>query len=393
MKIFFIIIFAVITAYFAFCVFYVFLFSVAGLFYMNKKYAKGKNFRRFAILVPAYKADDVIEELVSNVLLQDYPNYDLIVIADSMDEKLIHRLKQMSVKVMKFTAQHRTKALALNTIMAQLPDNEYDIALILDADNLIKDRDYLLRLNDAFNTGLQAIQTHRAAKNINTSLAVLDAASEEINHSLLRRGHATLGLSSSLCGSAMAFDYKLYKALMKHISSSGEDKELEILLLKNRIHIEFLDDLVVLDEKTQYAEVFVTQRARWIANQIKQALNNSGEGLVQLFRGNFDFFNKVIQYFLMPRIILLTSTFFITLVTIIFLPPLYYGIWIIFFIILSISIFFSIPRNTYNVQLLKAMIYLPVSAYLMFRSLFRMRGATKKFNMTEHRKITDKQFS
>jgi len=387
MKILFIIIFVVITAYFAICVLYIFLFSSAGLFYRNREYAKANYFRRFAILVPVYKADDVIEELASNVFLQDYPHFDLIVIADSMDEEVIHRLKQISVKVMNFTAEHRTKALALNTAMAQLPDNEYDIALILDADNLIKDRDYLSRLNDAFDTGLQAIQTHRIAKNINTSLAVLDAVSEEINHALFRRGPVVLGFSSSLCGSAMAFDYKLYKDQMKNISSSGEDKELEIRLLRNRIHIEYLNDLVVLDEKTQYAGVFVTQRARWIANQIMQARNNSGEGFIQLFRGNFDFFNKVLQYFMLPRIILLVSSFVVTSAAVIFLPLAYYGIWGILFAALSLSMLFSTPRRMYNMRLLISMRYLPVCSFLIFRSLFRMKGATRKFHVTEHGKI------
>ena len=389
MKILLIIIFAVITVYFAFCVLFVFLFSHAGLFYRNRKYPKATYFRRFAIFIPAYRADKVIEELVSNVLLQDYPHYDLIVIADSMDEHVIHRLKQMSAKVMRFSADHRTKALALNTIMEQLPDNEYDIALILDADNLIKDSDYLSRLNDAFDTGLQAVQTHRIAKNINTRLAVLDAASEEINHTLFRRGHAVLGLSSSLCGSAMAFEYKLYREQMKHISSSGEDKELEIRLLKNRIHIEYLDDLTVLDEKTQYAGAFVTQRARWIANQIMQARKNSREGFVQLCQGNFDFFNKVLQYFLLPRIMLLASIFFLTIAAVIFLPPAYYGIWVILYIVLCFSMLVSIPRKMYSMRLLKAMLYLPVGVFLMFRSLFSIKGATKNFHATEHGKISD----
>jgi len=217
---------------------------------------------------------------------------------------------------------------------------------------------------------------------------VLDAASEEINHTLFRRGHVILGFSSSLCGSAMAFDYKLYKDQMKYISSSGEDKELEIRLMKNRIHVEYLNNLVILDEKTQYAEAFVTQRARWIANQIMQARNNFGESFIQLFRGNFDFFNKVLQYFLLPRIILLASAFFLTLVFVIFLTPLYYGIWVILYAALSLSMLVSIPRKMYNMQLLKAMLYLPASVFLMFRSLFNMKGATKKFHVTEHGTIT-----
>ena len=384
MKILLNILFIIISAYYVFCALYVFLYSFAGLFYRNRKYVKSNKLRRFAILVPAYKADKVIEELARNVLLQEYPYYDVIIIADSIADDVVARLKQMPVKVMEFAADNRTKALALNTIMSQLPDDYYDIALILDSDNLIKEKDYLRRLNEAFDSGLQAIQTHRTAKNINTPLAVLDAASEEINNTLFRRGHVALGFSSSLIGSAMAFDYKLYKDQMQYVTSSGEDKEMEMRLLKNRIWVEYLDDLEVLDEKTQHADAFVTQRARWIANQIMQARTNIGEGFLQFFRGNFDFFDKALQHFLMPRIMLLASVSLLTLLAVLFLTPIYCYVWIFIFTAICVSMLISIPRRMYNIHLLKALLYLPTGVFLMLCSLFKIKGAAKKFHATEH---------
>ena len=377
------ILFFLITGYYIFCALYVLVFSVAGLFFKNPVFRKSQTHRKIAIFVPAYQADDVIEELARNVLLQDYPHYDLIIIADSIADSVLNRLKQMPVKVMEFADDHRTKALALNTIMAQLPD-DYDIALILDSDNLIKNRDFLHRINDAFDSGLQAVQTHRTAKNTNTSLALLDAVSEEINNTLFRRGHATVGLSSSLIGSAMAFDYQLYKEQMKHIASSGEDKELEMRLLRNRIHIGYVDDLMVLDEKTQRANVFVTQRARWIANQITQARNSAGEVFVQLFRGNIDFFAKMIQHFLLPRIFLLATVSVFTVAAILFLYGWYLYVWLIMTAVIYVSILISIPGRLYTVSLLKAVFYLPKAVMLMFLSLFKMKGASTKFAATEH---------
>ena len=378
------ILFWFITGYYIFCSLYVFIFSIAGLFYKNPVFKKALIHRKIAILVPAYKADKVIEDLAQNVLSQDYPHYELIIIADSIADSVVDRLKQLPVKVMEFTSDNRTKALALNTIMAQLPDDYYDIALVLDSDNLLQNRDYLYRLNDAFDAGLRFVQTHRTAKNINTQLAVLDAVSEEINNTLFRRGHAAIGLSSSLIGSAMAFDYHLFKEQMKHITSTGEDKELEMQLLKNGFRIEYLDDLVVLDEKTQHSKSFITQRARWIANQIMQARENLGEGFVQLFRGNFDFFDKVMQHLMVPRIILLASVFFLSFLSVIFLNGTYLYVWLAIVSIVSISLLLSIPKRFYTVRLLKAVVFLPKVVILMFLSLFKMKGATKKFNATEH---------
>ena len=72
--------------------------------------------------------------------------------------------------------------------------NDYDIALVLDADNVIP-YDYLSDINDLFaNPEVEIVQTHRSAKNLNNDMALLDAISEEINNTIFRLGHAKLGL-------------------------------------------------------------------------------------------------------------------------------------------------------------------------------------------------------
>jgi cellulose synthase/poly-beta-1,6-N-acetylglucosamine synthase-like glycosyltransferase len=381
------IIYFLVTGYFIFCTLYVLLYSVAGLFYKSPVFKKATTYRKIAILVPAYKTDEVVEELVDNVLLQDYPNFDLIIIADSLTDDVLTRLKQKPVHVIPFHDENRTKALALNTIMAQLPD-DYDIALILDADNLIPERDYLSRLNDIFESGVQAVQTHRTAKNTNTFLALLDAASEEINNQLFRRGHVALGLSSALIGSAMAFDYRLYREQMRTITASGEDKELEMKLLRLKNPVVYIEDMIVLDEKVQKSDSFVDQRARWIANQLMQAKNNAGEGFRQLFRGNIDFFDKALQHFLMPRLFLIVSVTVFSVIAMIFLHSAYLYVWLAIAVIVYLSILISIPGRMYTVRLLKAVSYLPKAVILMFLSLFKLKGATKKFVATEHASIT-----
>ena len=376
-------IYFLVTGYFIFCSLYIFVYSVAGLFYKNPVFRKATTYRKIAILVPAFKADEVIEELADNTLLQDYPNYDLIVIADSLRDDVMVRLKKKPIKLMPFNDDKRTKALALNTVMSRLPD-DYDIALVLDADNLIRDKDYLSRLNDIFACGAQAVQTHRTAKNTNTVLALLDAASEEINNQLFRRGHAALGLSSALIGSAMAFDYRLYREQMRSITSSGEDKELEIKLLKMRVPILYIDDMIVLDEKVQKAGSFVNQRARWIANQILQAKNNVAEGFRQLFAGNINFFDKLMQHFLMPRLFLVVAVFVFSGLATLFLYGAYFYLWLLIAVITYFSILISIPGRMYTFRLLKSVSYLPKAVLLMTLSLFRLKGATKKFVATEH---------
>ncbi|WP_431159455.1 hypothetical protein, partial [Winogradskyella poriferorum] len=72
-------------------------------------------------------------------------------------------------------------------------DDAYEYAIILDADN-IRECHFLTKMNMAFQNGFRVVQGHRKAKNLNTPFAILDAASEEVNNHIYRRGHRALGL-------------------------------------------------------------------------------------------------------------------------------------------------------------------------------------------------------
>lgn len=167
-----------------------------------------------------------------------------------MQDNTNERLSRLPIILLKANYEKSSKAKALNFAIDNLDPNKYDIVVILDADNLVEP-DFLNEINKTFEAGIKAVQTHRTAKNRNTEIAVLDGISEEVNNSIFRRGHVNLGISSALIGSGMAFDYSWFRNNVKHLHTAGEDKELEVLLLKQRIFIEFLDYVWVYDEKTQ----------------------------------------------------------------------------------------------------------------------------------------------
>jgi cellulose synthase/poly-beta-1,6-N-acetylglucosamine synthase-like glycosyltransferase len=79
--------------YLAFNVGYVFLFSISGLFYKATDFNKLKVTKqnKFAILIPAYKHDEVILNTVGHCLNQNYPadKFDVVVIADSLSQSKI----------------------------------------------------------------------------------------------------------------------------------------------------------------------------------------------------------------------------------------------------------------------------------------------------------------
>jgi cellulose synthase/poly-beta-1,6-N-acetylglucosamine synthase-like glycosyltransferase len=116
-----------------------------------------------------------------------------------------------------------------------------------------------------------------------------------------------VGLSSALIGSGMAFEFNYLQKLLVGIGDTvGEDKEIDFRIAKDGVKICYLDKVYVYDEKIEDAQVFTQQRTRWISAQLEFLRKYSKEGLVQLFRnGNFEFFNKVLQAYLVPRMLLI----------------------------------------------------------------------------------------
>ena len=236
-----------------------------------------------------------------------------------------------------------------------------------------------------------AVQGHRTAKNTNTSLAILDAASEEINNHIFRKGHRVLGLSSAIIGSGMAFRYGFFKELMSGVKAvGGFDKEIELKLLKTGHKIEYLDDAFVYDEKVQKAEVFSNQRRRWLSAQFHYFRKDFPDALKDLvLKGNVDYFDKAIQFIQPPRILLLGGVilfgaFFLVLNFITGNLPGFLLWWGILVTLCVLSFVFSLPGTFYSKDTLKALASLPRGMILMMGSLLRIKGANKSFLHTKH---------
>ncbi|PLX13795.1 MAG: glycosyl transferase [Marinilabiliales bacterium] len=381
--------------YFGLATIYILIFSFFGLFYRNRKDIKAQKQRKFAVLIPGYKEDAVIVNVAEQATKQDYPKekFEVIVIADSFSETTLENLRNLPIRVEVVEFEVSKKSKALNLCMNRIGD-DYDVAMILDADNIMK-ADVLTKMNMAFERGFVAVQGHRTAKNMNANFAILDAMSEEINNHIFRKGHRVLGLSSALIGSGMALDYKLFKSTMATVDSVGEDKEVELKIIKNRVKIEYIHNAIIFDEKTSKSDVFVNQRRRWIAAQLDYFKSHFFDGVWQLItKANIDYFDKVIQMVMPPRIILAGILFILTAISITFnilsinwISKLFvsdWQLWTSLFIITAFSLTISIPRKFYNKKTFVALLSIPHGFILMIISLLKIKGASKKFLHTTH---------
>jgi cellulose synthase/poly-beta-1,6-N-acetylglucosamine synthase-like glycosyltransferase len=378
--------------YFAMASLYIFIFALAGHFYKKHRSNPSNTQSKIAVLIPSYKEDAVIVEVAKSALEQNYATdrYDVVVIADSLQPDTIATLKALPIILVEVSFEQSTKAKALNTAMASLKE-VYDYAVILDADNIME-TDFLVKMNDAFLSGYQIVQGHRKAKNLNTSFAILDAASEEINNHIFRKGHRALGLSSGLIGSGMGFNFQLFESMMKTVNAiGGFDKELEFKFASQGIAIEYLQYAVVLDEKIQKSSDFSNQRRRWLSTQFVYLKKYFVTGFKELFlHGNINFFDKVWQMIIPPRILLLGITGLLAVVFAVlnyaFQVSTYITayLWILNFLITVVAFILALPKSFYNVKTLKALISLPSAFLRMVLLLFKLKGANKKFIHTSH---------
>lgn len=380
------IIFKVIEIYLVFNCAYIFFYAIAGHFKRKPKQVQVTKHRKFCILIPAYKEDVVIIDVGSKAVNHNYDGqFDVYVIADGLKPETVERLRGNNVNVIEVQFEKSTKARALVAAMAQVSDMDYEIGLILDADNIMG-KGCLKKINAAFEDGAIALQAHRVAKNVDTTFALLDACNEEVNNHLFRKAHYNIGLSSALIGSGMAFEWQYMKHLLKDIDLvTAEDKEMDIRTAKDRVKIVFLDDALVYDEKISNSEVFTKQRSRWIFSQLESLRLNFGAGVSQLFRyGNFDLFDKVVQLSLLPRTLLLGALGFIFLLSL-FIPWGFSWTFTLALVLIACaSLLLSVPGKYYNKQLWNAIVKIPSVIFFMVLAVFRAGNTKKSWGHTPH---------
>jgi len=374
-----------ILAYFTIQVAYLLFFSLAGKTKKSVPFPQAQTLRRIRIFIPGYKEDSVIIATAKNAISQNYPAnlFEVVIIADLFSNATLSTLAAMPIKVVEVSFEKSTKGKALQKAIEATASDPVDIVLILDADNHMSPG-FLHAVNNAFEQGYEVVQGHRTAKNFQTSFAFLDACTEEINNHIFRRGHVAVGLPSALIGSGMAFNWELFVSLLQDIGdTSGEDKELEFRIVRQRKKVAFLDGAFVYDEKVAKSEVFSKQRSRWLATQVEFFEKYFIEGWIQLLKGNISFFNKVFQTYLFPRVMLVAVLFLWLFYVFIFAPQfLLFSIGLL--IALAIALLMGIPAKWYNKQLVFAFLQIPGALFSMLKAMTHIGKARKQFIHTPH---------
>lgn len=351
-------------------VLYMLVFSIASLFSKTSITPTSRTQNRFIILIPAYKQDSTILSTVKSVLSQNYPQrlFDVIVISDHQQEMTNMHLAQMPITLLTPNFEKSTKVKSLQYAILNLPEFKiYDIVIIIDGHNIVE-QDFLEKMNNAYeSSGTKTIVSHRIPKNRDTSTARIDSVFSEINNSIFRRAHITMGLSSSINGSGTAFDFTWFKSAIMKIRSSNTDKELEISLLRQGIYIDYMDNIFIYEEKARSTEEFNRQRRHWMIHQFHSAIANIRYLPMALFHRRYDLADKILQWLLIPRLLLIDIMFFMSAV----LPFVYFTLvikWWFIDILFGFACAFATPNYLVDKHWDKDFLTLP---YRTIRSVVR----------------------
>lgn len=359
---------------------YYFVFAVAGRTAVLTRNVTASQ-SRFCVLIPAYRSDTYIMPTVQATLNQNYPSdkFRVLVISDGMQKETVNGIAGCGAEVLEVVFANSTKAASLSAAMDYLGSDAGDYVVVLDSDNIVGP-DFLCGMNAALGGRRIAVQGHRCAKNADTPVAVADGIFEQVNNLVFRAGHCALGLSSALIGSGMAFPYDWFRNCANDFGTAGEDKEMELRLLKDGIFVEYAPDIQILDEKTRSLANLQKQRRRWLYSQyalIVDAIAQFPD--VKLKAGYAD---KILQWLFIPRILLITGLPLLAILSI-----FTFRIWWLYVlatVLLFAAICLGLPAGVKIKDLLPLLNQVPAMALATLRNIFGKRTSDDEFIHTDH---------
>lgn len=349
-------------------VLYLFVCVLFSLGKYKNPYPAAKTNHRFLVVFTVLRnGKEVIESINHFLDTQHYPRekYDIAVAATQLSEADLLTLLQMPVNIVVPDKDQCTKVYAIQQVMERYSPNEYDMIVLFNSDNKVVPE--ALRLfNNAYYSGCDAIQAHRMTENLTTSIAVLNATSEEINNNIFRKGHTRMGFSSALIGSAMAFDFRMFHEIAPTLKGSDISKAMETALLRQNIYTEYLEEVVCYSKKEESANGYEAQRLGWLRSQYSSALFAIKQLPLAMLRGEWDYCNKLFQWLLPSRFLLIALILFFTAVITIMDWTLCLK-WYLLLAAIALTFLMALPEGEIARRFRKAIWALPI---LMFESIF-----------------------
>ncbi len=219
-----------------------------------------------SVIIPAHNEEKVIRGLVADLLAQDYPHLEILVVEHNCSDGTVEALTgisdpRLATAVLK--TEESGKALALNFGLAR---THGEIVAQFDADNEIRDPQLIRRAVAYFLTEpkTQVIQGQIETKNENANLLTkLQAVEYRIFSYLFWGGRNAVRLPCPIAGTGVFFRRETLEEVGGWDNELVEDYDLYCKLVLAHATIAYKPDIVAFDEKPPSWRLLIRQRARW----------------------------------------------------------------------------------------------------------------------------------
>lgn len=354
-----------------------------------------------ACVITAYRSIDIALPLVASLLKQQYENFHIYLVADGCevagiewDDERVHLLKpeqdlNSKVKSIKHAIKHFAR--------------KHEYILIFDPDNLAP-TSFLTEMNRYIQAGYKAVQGVRTAKNLDSLYACLDATGELYYNYSVRYVPWRLGGSSTISGSGMAIETKLFEAYLNIDSMDtesqevilAEDKILQIDLIRRKTRIAYAKQALLYDEKVSEGEQVERQRTRWIKSYFQHL--PAALGLVWRGLRGFNFNQLLFGLFisLLPMFLMVGASGLlgvIDLATWLISGEIRY-FWLALGlmgggILFVLNFFFVLKVGQAPPEIWRSLWGIPLFISKQIKALFSLKKSKKDFLHTTHKKAID----
>lgn len=267
------------------------LYSVLGFFTTRKFGPAGKNYK-YAIVVPARNESTVIGNLLTSIKRQDYPSelVTVFVVADNCTDNTAEIAREHgAICYERFDDEHRTKGYALEFLFNNI-EKDYGIAsfdgyFVFDSDNLLN-KDYITRMNEAFDAGEKIITSYRNTKNFDENWVASTYALHWLRSIRYRhRARSVLRLATNIQGTGFLFANELV-ADGWHYCSLTEDRAFTADAVAHGYKISYNDAAMFYDEQPISIKIALRQRVRWAKGHLLAFVETGWPLFKNIFVGN-----------------------------------------------------------------------------------------------------------
>jgi len=384
------IIYYIISGIFLFFLLFPFLKVLFSLLVREKKPVSEVKTYDFANVITAYRNVTIARPLVESLLRQKHQKHHIYLVADKCDISAWN-LEHEQLTLLKPEPELNLKVKSIIHATEHFV-REHDYITVFDADNLAHP-DFLKEINRYANAGYQAIQGQRTAKNLNTTMAAVDALGEFYKNYVERYVPYLIGSSSVISGSGMAVETSLYKAYLNSPEIQGgkkkwkkmlqEDKILQNFLLQREEQIVYAWDAIIYDEKVSTVEAVETQRSRWLYSYFQNLPNSSSLLFKGFFTLNWNQFLFGLITIAPPLFILLALSGLLALIGL-FIEPWITLAFMVAGIMFTGTIFWTLYLSNVPSQVWQSLRGVPTFVWKQTTALLKMRNPNKYFKHTEH---------